>query len=451
MSLSTEAPPPASHSAKTPALHTKETSVGNYFVSNYPPFSVWTPEHIPSFLDALSLPPQPGPLGLYVHLPFCRQRCHYCYFRVYPRRTAEDVDLYIDSVLKEHELYSRFPAFHQRAVHSIYFGGGSPSYLSVEQIRRLLGGLQELRPWDAVEECTFECDPGSATPEKFKLLKELGVTRLSIGFQSLNNELLRRSGRDLKADDCLRAFLQAREAGFDEINVDLLAGLPGETEATWRRSVDQVLELAPESVTVYQLELSYNSALYSSLSAGRELRLPDWTRKRNWTRQAFRLCEESGYLVATGVIAVRHPLWWRSVYTIDHFWHGADLLALGESSFGYLGGIHYQNVDTFDQYLKMVSHGNLPLRRALKLNGEERLRREVILQLKTGSLEGAYFRSKFGIELSDHFSREFAALIQHRLMEADADTYRLTREGLLQVDELLPAFYLPEHRGIRYT
>ncbi len=127
-----------------------ETSVGNYFVANYPPFSCWQPEYIPKFFHALSAP-QKGPIGLYVHLPFCRQRCHYCYFRVYPRRTPEDVQLYIDSVLREFAIYKRYPAIESRLFSSVYFGGGSPSYLSAEQTRRLLGGLQ------AAPVCFFIC------------------------------------------------------------------------------------------------------------------------------------------------------------------------------------------------------------------------------------------------------------------------------------------------------
>jgi len=132
-----------------------QTSVGNYFISNYPPFSCWSADNVPGFVEALKQPPAavpgtgaPGPLGLYVHIPFCRQRCHYCYFRVYPRRKSEDVDLYIDSILKELGLYLKFPGFQARPFSSVYFGGGSPSYLSAEQIQRLLGGLQERSPWD---------------------------------------------------------------------------------------------------------------------------------------------------------------------------------------------------------------------------------------------------------------------------------------------------------------
>lgn len=428
-----------------------ETTVGNYFVSNYPPFSCWTPEQIPKFLHALSRPPKAAPLSLYVHLPFCRQRCHYCYFRVYPRRTEEDVNLYVDCVLKELGLYRRYPAIENRSLRSVYFGGGSPSYLSLKQIGNLLGGLQEQLSWETVEECTFECDPGTVSLEKFQLLKQLGVTRLSLGFQSLNDEILRRSGRDTRVGDCLRAFHQAREAGFDEINIDLIAGLPGETSATWKRTIDQVLELIPDCITIYQLELTHNSALHASMQAGREVALPTWNAKCHWTDVAFKMCEGSGYAIGSGYMAIRNPQWWRFVYTVENFWHGADLLALGETSFGHIQGVHYQNADTFDRYTSLLGEGHLPLRRAAKLSSEEKLRREVILLLKTGQLDAAYFRTKFGVELLDHFESEFEQLLQRQLLQVEGDTIRLTREALLRVDRLLPMFYLPQPVGVRYT
>jgi len=428
-----------------------KTTAGNYFISNYPPFSRWTSDEIPEVLDALCRMPTPTPLGLYVHLPFCRQRCHYCYFRVYPRRNAEDVDLYLDSVLKEFDFYTRYPALQNRAFSSVYFGGGSPSYLESEQIRRLLGGLQEKSGWEQVEECTFECEPGTVSPGKFRVLRELGVTRLSLGFQSLNNAILRRSGRAVTVRDCVDAFAQARDAGFNEINIDLLAGLPGETSLTWQRTIERLIDLAPECVTIYQLELTYNSALYGSMQVGRDVRLPDWPAKRELVGAAFEALEHVGYTIGSGYMAIRDPQRWRFVYTVEHFWHGADLLALGETAFGHIQGVHYQNVDTFERYAGLVASGKLPLRRAYRLNVEERLRREVILQLKTGCLDMEYFRKEFRVDLAVHFQPQFEALRQDGLLEIEGDSVRLTREGLLRVDWLLPGFYLPQHAGVRYT
>jgi oxygen-independent coproporphyrinogen-3 oxidase len=428
-----------------------KTTVGNYFISNYPPFSTWSAAQIPRLLAVLECEPRPEPLGLYVHVPFCRQRCHYCYFRVYPRRRAEEVDAYVDAVLKEQTFYLDAPALRGRAFSSVYFGGGSPSYLEPDQLRRLLGGLREQSSWDAVEETTFECEPGTVTPEKLRALKELGVTRLSLGFQTLNDEILRRSGRDNTVEDCLRAFQQARAAGFTEINIDLLCGLAGETEQTWQRTIEQVLALAPECVTIYQLELTYNSALYAAIKAGREVSLPSWPAKRRWVGEAFATMERAGYTIGSGYMAIRDPAHWRFVYTVEHFWHGADLLALGETAFGHVQGVHYQNVDTYDRYVGRVQEGQRPLWRARLVSPEEKLRREVVLHLKTGALDAAYFRKKFGVELTEHFAEEISGLQRNDLIEVAGDALRLTRQGLLEVDWLLPNFYLPEHRGVRYT
>ena len=431
---------------KTPV----KTKVGNYFIANYPPFSCWKTEGVADFVKALTRPAT-TPVGLYVHLPFCRQRCHYCYFRVYPKRQPQDVDAYIEAVLKELSLYLKFPALENRPFNSVYFGGGSPSYLSPEEIRRLFTGLKKRRDWDAVEEITFECEPGTVTWEKLQALKECGVTRLTLGFQTLNDRILRHSGRSTTVNDCMHAFHMARAAGFDEINIDLLAGLEWETTATWTKTIEQVLELNPDCVTIYQFELPYNSTLYATMKVGRDVSLPTWPAKREMVAQAFEAFEKAGYVIGSGYMAIRDPKKWRFVYTVENFWHGGDLLALGETAFGHINGVHYQNLDTYDAYVKTIEQAHLPLRRALRVTPEEKMRREVILHLKTGALDAAYFRKKFGVELMDHFEMQFDHLLRKEFLEIDGDQIRLTREGLLRVDWLLPDFYLPNHAGIRYT
>src|ERR1041384_4371085 len=150
-------------------------------------------------------------------------------------------------------------------------------------------------------------------------------------------------------------------------------------------------------------------------------------------------------------MAIRDPPHWRFVYTVEHFWHGEDLVALGETAFGHIQGVHYQNADTFEEYCTRILEGKLPVRRAYQLNAEEKLRREVVLQLKTGSLDADYFRKKFGIDLADRFQSQFKDLIEADLLEIQRNSIRLTREGLLEVDWLLPRFYLSDHVGVRYT
>lgn len=429
-----------------------DTKVGNYFISNYPPFSTWCEEEIPVLEDVLNSPAPGEPLAVYVHVPFCRQRCHYCYYRVYPARGRDAVELYIGALLRELNLWELRNAMADRPLIAAYFGGGSPSFPEAKQLERLLRGIREIFPWTSLEECTFECDPGTLDRRKLEVLHREGVTRLSIGVQTLTEGVLAQSGRQQSADQCIEAYRIALDAGFSEINVDLLAGLPGETEDSWRRTIDRIVRLEPGCVTIYQLELAWNSVLHSRRSCGcNGPTLPDWPTKRNWVDTAFLALEEAGYTIASGYMAVKDPSSWRFVYTVEHYWRGGDLLAIGESSFGHFRGVHYQNFDRQETYLDAVRRGELPVRRARRISPDEAFRRELILALKTGRADRNGFLAKHGVELADRFAEPLADLAARGLLHLDEKGITLTRKGLLCVDDLLQHFYLPEHRGIRYS
>jgi oxygen-independent coproporphyrinogen-3 oxidase len=199
------------------------------------------------------------------------------------------------------------------------------------------------------------------------------------------------------------------------------------------------------------MDLTYNSRLYKSIQFGRPFVLPDWPTKRRWVGEAFERLEQSGYAVHNAYMAVRNPQDYRFVYLEENCWRGHDLVAFGETAFGYLQQTHYQNADSFDGYLRPLAEGRLPLWRVRKTTPTERYRREVILQLKTGSLSAAYFREKFGVELIDDFRPLFEKLSRASMLSFSEAGVQLTRAGLLQVDWLLPKFYLPRHVGLRYT
>ena len=150
-----------------PTATKEKTGLGNYFVANYPPFSAWKPVHVTTAKAALNRPPQPGtPLGLYLHIPFCRKRCKFCYFRVYTDKNSSDVETYSNALVKEVELYSRLNCVGGRLPEFVYFGGGTPSYLSATQLGSLMTRLQKLFPWDRAREVTFECEPGTLQQHK---------------------------------------------------------------------------------------------------------------------------------------------------------------------------------------------------------------------------------------------------------------------------------------------
>jgi oxygen-independent coproporphyrinogen-3 oxidase len=432
----------------------KETTVGNYFVSNYPPFSFWKPERAPEVVAAMERAPRSPDvaLGQYVHIPFCRKRCHFCYFKVYTDKDSAAIRGYLDALLSEFALYASKPFIGGRRPSFVYFGGGTPSYLSVDQLRHLTNGMKALLPWEAVEEVTFECEPGTLTDHKLKAIRELGVTRLSLGVENFDDHILEINGRAHHSKEISRAYAYAREVGFPQINIDLIAGMVEETDANWRECVRKTIELSPDSVTVYEMEIPYNTTIYQQMKAQGKLVAPvaDWETKRNWVRHAFAELERAGYTVGSAYTAVKDPARTRFLYR-DRLWAGADLLSLGVASFGHIGGTHYQNHHDFEPYVSRVQAGELPIWRALTPTHEERFIREFILQLKLGKVSRSYFREKFGADPTVAFAGPIRRLADWGFLSVDGDWIRLDRDGLLQVDRLLQEFFLPEHRNARYV
>ncbi len=432
----------------------EKTTAGNYFVANYPPFSFWKPSFLPQAREALASAPKPGtPLGLYLHIPFCRKRCKFCYFRVYTDKNARDVETYCDALVKEVSLCARQPVVGGRPLSYVYFGGGTPSYLNADQLRGLMTRLKAEMPWDGAEEVTFECEPGTLQRHKLETLKEMGVTRLSLGIENFDPAILEFNGRAHLEEEIHRAYGWAREIGFTQINIDLIAGMVGESWENWRECVRKTLALAPESVTIYQMELPYNTVFSKELKmagdTGPEMAVADWPTKRAWVEYAYETMQAAGYRVSSGYTLKRDDSV-RFVYR-DALWHGADMFGTGVASFGHVRGVHLQNVDQWDDWLAALGRDELPLGRALPVSPRELLIREMILQMKTGRLDVAYFEKKFATDVREEFAEVWRRYEADGEVNVGASEITLTMKGLLHVDTLLPAFFEPWHRGTRYT
>jgi len=430
----------------------QETKAGNYFVSNYPPYSFWKQEAVPEVLDVISLKPAPGtPLGIYTHIPFCRKRCHFCYFRVYTDKNAEEIQRYVDAVIAESRMYADKPFIDGRKPKFVYFGGGTPSYLSTSALRHLASSMQEMLPWDEAEEVTFECEPGTLTEHKLNVIREIGVTRLSLGVEHFQEHILKLNGRAHGSKEIDRAYGFARAAGFPQINIDLISGMMGDTDADWDFAIERTIELDPDSVTIYQMEIPYNTTIFAEMQASGNDVAPvaTWVKKREWVERAFARLSENGYTVTSAYTAVKDPST-KFLYR-DHLWQGADLLGLGVSSFSHVGGTHFQNQHNIDPYIERVQSGNLPVFRALTPSGEEKLIREAVLQFKLGSLDLQYFRDKFGVDLREQFPAALDFIRRTGNLTEDDNFLRLNIEGLLQVDRYVHEFFLPQHRDSRYA
>jgi oxygen-independent coproporphyrinogen-3 oxidase len=429
-----------------------KTEVGNYFIANYPPFSVWSKDHLPAILSAFARPSTSvDPMGLYLHIPFCRKRCKFCYFRVYTDVQAKSIQDYVDALATEVEIIARQPAVQGRDFRFVYFGGGTPSFLSERQLIGLVDKLRQSIHWQNADEVTFECEPGTLSQPKLEAIKEIGVTRLSLGVENFDDAILEENGRAHKSKEILRAWDWIVSTGFAQVNIDLIAGMIGETWENWRNCIRQTIDLAPDSVTIYQLELPFNTRFSKELNVLGQATVAPWSLKRDWLNYAYDEFLSSGYEISSAyTLRKKSNSPARFLYR-DNLWHGSDLLCAGVASFGHLSGVHYQNIDGLEQYQAAVAENRLPINRAYTVPKDESLIRELILQTKLGRWDAGYFRRKYAVEVADAFQPVIADLVERGLARLDQDNFTLTRDGLLRVDSLLPGFFKEEHRVDRYT
>ncbi len=436
----------------TTRLDHAATEVGSVFVSNYPPYSFWRDELVGEAEAALDRPGRGEvPLGLYLHIPFCRKRCKFCYFRVVTDKSADQIERYVDALGTEVERLARRAAVGDRHLHFLYFGGGTPSYLAVKQLLPLVDRLKAALPWDRAQDIAFEGEPGTLTRSKLEALREIGVTRLSLGIESFDDQILEENGRAHHGEEIARLRPWLAELQFPQLNVDLIAGMVGETWETWRTSVARTIDYDPDSVTIYQMELPFNT-IYSKAKLQGEpgLEFADWGVKREWQQYAFEQLAAAGYEPWSAYTMLKRGRRARFVYT-EALWRGADMLAAGVSSFGHLSGVHFQNVDRFEDYLGRIEGGQSALKRAFVLDRDQLCTRELVLQLKTGRLDLAYFEGKYGRDVFTLHPDVWQRLAGEGLLEVSPDEVRLLPAGLLRVDQLLPEFYHPAFRGARYT
>jgi oxygen-independent coproporphyrinogen-3 oxidase len=430
------------------------TEVGSYFISNYPPFSQWQSDFVPAAMEALNADPLQTantPLGLYIHIPFCRKRCKFCYFRVYTNQNAKAIEDYVKALINELELISQRSAIGNRDLLFVYFGGGTPSYLSSKQLRSLRDRMSEYISWDRAKEVTFECEPGTLSMEKLETLRDIGITRISLGVENFDDKILEENGRAHLSPEVMRAYEWIRQVGFPQVNIDLIAGMVGETDENWARCIDRALEMQPDNITIYQMELPFNTVYSKEMrEQGAQSPVADWPTKRRWVSEAMDRLMAAGYHISSGNELIKNPATDHFVYR-DNVWRGCDLIATGVSSFGHFQGVHYQNLDRIEDYMETVNRGELPINRALKPTAHQLLIRELVLLMKEGQVELGRLNQKYGVNVPQEFASAFKNQEAAGYLNLDGDTVKLTRKGLLQVDSLLPEYFEPQHRAVRYT
>ena len=212
------------------------------------------------------------------------------------------------ALCREVELIGQLPVLQGRPFRFVYFGGGTPSFLSSKQLISLVDRMRKHVGWEEAEEVTFECEPGTLSAPKIQTLKDLGVTRLSLGIENFSDGVLSENGRAHLSAEVYRSWEWIEAAQFQSVNIDLIAGMVGETSDNWHDCIRRTIELAPDSVTIYQMELPFNTVYSHDIVAGaEEVPVADWPQKRAWVAEAFSSLEAAGYSVSSGYTLVRDP------------------------------------------------------------------------------------------------------------------------------------------------
>ena len=422
------------------------------FTFQYPPFNVLNRREV-AWTEQEESEQSSRPMHVYVHIPYCRSKCQFCFYKVWGvgtgEKAAEHTSPYLDVLFQEIDLYSQSAKVRRRAVRSVYIGGGTPSLLSPEQIESLVAKLR--RSFNILPDCEFSLeaypDEEVLTFEKLDCLKRVGINRLSIGVQSLNDRIQELNGRPARAEQFFRLYSYARSLGFRSINLDFMSGMVGETLQTWQSQIDALLKLAPENISLYKLEFYLNSRLTSAIRHGHRksaLVMSD-SEEAELAVYAFdRLQNEGGYIASNSTSLARSREL-EQVHT-KSVWRGEDLLAVGLSAYGIFDGYMYQNTANLEQYLGLVTKGELPVLRAHRITEREKIARTMVNGVKVLRLSRKEFLDRHGVDLEAMYGASIRELVEEGLLEIDRDELRVPRAKYVFADDICRHFFLPEHR-----
>ena len=317
-----------------------------------------------------------GTLGFYIHVPFCTKRCYYCSFNTSPLEDPASLRRYMAAVGREIDLLADLPWSNGVTISSLFFGGGTPSLLDADAMAGLLDRLRTRFLFAGDAEVTVECNPESVTRDKLAAYRAAGVNRVSLGVQSLDDRILSRIGRLHDRDGARSAFEAARAAGYDNVSVDLMYGLPGLDVDAWTRAVEAVLDWQPEHLSAYGLTLDagslWGAAGVTGLPPEDDVVAQYWALARAAETRGFEHYEISNY--ARAGFRSRHNL---------TYWRAAEYLAAGPGGCGFVGDVRYANLKPLSRYCTTAEAGTLPIDTFERLTAAQRAAERLILGLRT--------------------------------------------------------------------
>ena len=361
-------------------------------------------------------------IGVYIHIPFCKRKCYYCDFVSYPEK-YELQEKYIDKVIQEIEENKEI--LQDNNVTTVYIGGGTPSSIKPELIKRILNEIYKYTEINNIKEITIEVNPGTAIKNNLQLYKNCGINRLSIGLQSANDYILNEIGRIHNFNQFLDTYKWAREAGFKNINVDLMIGIPNQTIDDVKTSLEKVVSLKPEHISVYSLIVEDETPMKKLIESGK-LKLPDEEDERNQYKYTKNFLELNGYKhyeisnFAKPGFESKHNL---------NCWEQKQYIGLGVAAHSYINGVRYSNTISLEEYLNKDSKDIKEIHETQTI--DDMKKEYMLLGLrKIDGVQISKFEEKFGENPIYLFKNELKKLIQEGLLIIDLDNIKLTEKGL---------------------
>lgn len=376
--------------------------------------------------------------GVYIHIPFCHQICNYCDFnKVYFKN--QPVDEYVESLGKEMRLaVKQNPAAYEK-IETIFLGGGTPTSLSPEQLERLLILIEENIPMNHLIEYSTEANPDELTIEKLHVLKKYGVNRLSLGVQSFDQELLRKLGRTHENEHVFETIKQAKNIGFENISIDLMYGLPGQTLEQWNDTLDQAFALELPHFSAYSLIVEPKTIFYNLLNKGK-LPLPGEDLEATMYDILMKRMEEQGlqqYEISN---------FGKESYESKHnllYWDNEEYAGFGAGASGYLDGVRYTNHGPLKKYMDAVESGILPINNQSIVSMKEKLEEEMFLGLREiAGINKQHFLEKYGKTVHEIFGKQLNKLVEQELLIEDEVGIRLSRQGRFVGNEVFQEFLI---------
>ena len=373
--------------------------------------------------------------SLYIHIPFCTQICHYCDFNKFYIQN-QPVDGYIQSLLSEMDLYN---LSENEPLSTVFIGGGTPSALEPNQLEKLLFTMKEKIKLAPQYEFTVEANPGDLTVEKLKILREAGVNRLSLGVQSFNEDLLRKIGRAHNVKDVYETIDMARATGFENISIDLIYSLPGQTLADLEDTIDRALQLNLPHFSAYSLIIEPKTVFYIMLNKGK-LSLPG----EDAEATMYELVMDR--LVKAGYHQYEISNFAKEGYESRHnlvYWNNEEYFGLGAGAHGYLNDVRYHNHGPLKKYMNALQDNEKPIIEQITVSRKERMEEEMFLGLR--KMEGVSpqrFQQKFSADIEDVFGETINRMISNGLLQISEGRIKLTHSGKLMGNEVFQAFLL---------